>query len=148
MIVGVHVAFAGFSIFQAIGGLFILTISGSVLAMIVLLTPHVNTSNEFPQTDVKGKINTTWFRHQLITANDIDNSNWLTRNFMGNFNFHVAHHLFPKISSVYAPEVTQVLKSFSEKNNLPYKSYPISIAFKKHYALIRKNALSFHEMDL
>ena len=148
MILVIPVAFIGVSILQGIGGLLSLTISGSVLAMIVLLTPHINVGNEFPQIDTNGKINTTWLRHQLITTNDIDNSNWLTRNFMGNFNFHVAHHLFPNVSSVYAPEVTQVLKSFCEKHDLPYKSYPISTAFKKHYQLIRKNAFAFHEMDL
>ncbi|WP_053989835.1 fatty acid desaturase [Mangrovimonas sp. TPBH4] len=141
-------AFAKTHILQALGGLLCLTISGSILAMIVLLTPHINVSNEFPQTNSKGKINTSWFRHQLITTNDIDNSNWFTRNFMGNFNFHVVHHIFPHISSVYTPEVTSLLKSFCKKNNLPYKSYPLSLALKKHYELICKNALSFHEMDL
>ena len=148
IILVIPVAFAGVSILQVIGGLLFLTISGSVLAMIVLLTPHINVSNEFPKIDANGKINTSWFRHQLITTNDIDNSNWLIRNFMGNFNFHVAHHLFPNISSVYAPEITQLLKSFCEKHSLPYKSYPISTSFKKHYQLIRKNAFAFHEMDL
>lgn len=148
IILVIPVAFAGVTILQAIGGLLFLTISGSLLAMIVLLTPHINVGNEFPQIDVNGKISTSWFRHQLITTNDIDNSNWLIRNFMGNFNFHVAHHLFPNISSVYAPEITQMLKSFCRKHNLPYKSYSISTSFKKHYQLIRKNAFAFQEMDL
>lgn len=142
------VAFADTSIIQAIIGLLFLTISGSVFAMFVLLTPHINISNEFPHIESNGKISTTWFRHQLIATNDISNYNWLTKNFMGNFNFHVAHHLFPNISSVYAPEVTMVLKSFCKKHNLPYKAYPMSMVLKKHYQLIRKNAFAFHEMDL
>jgi linoleoyl-CoA desaturase len=148
MIVGIPIIFAGFSVFQTIIGLIILTVSGSILAMIVLLTPHINSGNEFPQTDLEGKINVSWFRHQLITTNDIDNSNWYTRNVMGNFNYHVAHHLFPKISSVYAPEVTEILKSFCKEHNLPYKSYPMKVAFKKHYELIRKNAIAFHQIDI
>ena len=47
--------FAGFSFLQAFIGLLILTISGSILAMIVLLTPHVNTSNKFPVANSNNK---------------------------------------------------------------------------------------------
>jgi linoleoyl-CoA desaturase len=148
IIVIIPMTLTDISVVQAIGGLLFLTISGSILAMIVLLTPHVNSSNEFPQLDLNDNINTTWFRHQLISTNDIDNSNWFTRNFLGNFNFHVAHHLFPNISCVYAPEITQVLKSFCKNNNLPYRSYPMSVAFKKHYELIKKNAFAPLEEDL
>ncbi len=139
--------FAEFSLIQSLGGFIILTVSCSILAMIVLLTPHVNSGNEFPLTDKNGEIDTSWFRHQLISTNDIDNTNWFIRNVMGNFNYHLAHHLFPRISSVYAPEVTQVVKSFLQKHQLPYKSYPLSISLRKHHELIRNNALHIHETD-
>lgn len=148
MFMVVPVAYKGMPIMLAIGGLFFLTVSGSILAMAVLLTPHINIGNEFSNVNTKGEIDITWFNNQLVATNDIDYCNWLTRNFMGNFNFHVVHHLFPNLSSVYAPEATKVLKSFCEEYGLPYKSYPMSLAFKKHYQLIQKNAISFHEMDL
>ncbi len=148
IILGIPVFFLNIPVVQALCGLVMLCVSGSLLAMIILLTPHVNSGNEFPKAEEGGVIKMTWLEHQLISTNDIDNSNWITRNIMGNFNFHIAHHLFPKISSVYAPEITEVVKSFCLKNNLPYKSYPISVAFKKHYELIRKNALEFSEMDI
>jgi linoleoyl-CoA desaturase len=147
MIVFVPYQFFDFSFLQAFCGLLFLTVSGSILAMFVLLTPHINSGNEFVQIDKDGKINTSWFRHQLITTNDIENSNWFIRNIMGNFNYHLAHHLFPKVKSVYAPEVTLVVKSFLKENHLPYKSYSLSKSFKKHYELIRKNAFNLEELD-
>lgn len=139
--------FAEFSLTQALGGFIILTVSGSILAMIVLLTPHINSGNEFPLIDNHGKIHTSWFLHQLVSTNDIDNTNWFIRNVMGNFNYHLAHHLFPRISSVYAPEVTQVVKSFLLKHQLPYNSYPLRVSLRKHYQLIRNNALNIHKTD-
>ncbi len=130
-----------FSIIQVLIGFLLLTFSGSILAMVILLTPHVNYDNEFPVMDDNGNISISWLRHQLITTNDISNTNWFIRNVMGNFNYHLAHHLFPRISSVYAPEVTQLVKTFLQENDLPYRSYPLGTSFKKHYQLIRGNAI-------
>jgi linoleoyl-CoA desaturase len=134
------------TLIQAIMGLLILTISGSLLAMIVLLTPHVNSSNKFPVVNSNNEFQYSWLRHQLNSTNDIKNTNWFIRNIMGNFNYHIAHHLFPKISSVYAPEITQVIKTFLLKNNLPYRSYTLSVSFKKHYELICNNANKIKEL--
>lgn len=148
LILGIPIFFLNISIIQAISGLVILSISGSILAMVILLTPHVNCNNEFPKTDSEGNLALSWFQHQLISTNDINTSNWFTRNLMGNFNFHLIHHLFPKIPSVYAPELTEVLKVFCIKYDLQYKSYPLSTAVRKHYELIRKNAISLAELEL
>ena len=119
-----------------------LTLAGSVLAMIVLLTPHVNAENDFPVPDENRMLENSWFLHQLRTTNDIKNTNWFVRNFMGNFNYHLSHHLFPNISAVYAPEVTEVIREFLDENGLPYKSYSIKDSLAKHFQLIRSNASS------
>lgn len=140
MIVFVPWLFFGFTFIQGIAGLLILTFAGSILAMLVLLTPHINTGNEFPLTDEKGVLPASWLRHQLMCTNDISFSNWFTRNILGNFNYHVAHHVFPGISSVYAPEVTEVLRGYAASHNLPYKSLSIGVSFRMHYDLIRYNA--------
>ena len=133
--------FTEFTLVQVILGFLLLSFSGSILAMLILLTPHINSDNAFPVITKNGKIDMSWLRHQLITTNDISNTNWFIRNVMGNFNYHLAHHLFPKISSVYAPEVTSLVKSHLEKNDIPYRSYPLGVTLKKHYQLIREIAL-------
>jgi linoleoyl-CoA desaturase len=148
MIVGVPFFVAGFSLLQSIFGILIMTITGSILALFVLLTSHINVTNHFPVPEPSGEIPFSWFRHQFLTTNDIDNTNWFICNIMGNFNYHLAHHLFPRISSVYAPEVTSVLKEFALVHNLPYRSLPLSVALKKHYQLIRDNAHPIDEIEL
>ena len=113
----------------------------SLTAMLILLTPHINSGNEFPKINTKGEIPMSWLRHQLIVTNDISTCNWFTRNVLGNFNFHVAHHIFPRISSVYAPEVTAAVEAFLLEHNLPYRTYPLVKSFRMHYQLIKANAI-------
>ncbi|MDU8885223.1 fatty acid desaturase [Yeosuana sp. MJ-SS3] len=131
----------------AIGALCIMLTVGSVFALLSLLTPHANETNQFPIPSENGEVDTSWLNHQFITTNDISLNNWFTKHFMGNFNFHLAHHLFPKISSVYAPEVTEVIKQYASKNNLNYRSYGLFEALKYHYRLIKANALDFNVFE-
>lgn len=140
MTVALPVLLTGIPLWQSLLGLLVLTVSGSLLSMVVLLTPHINTGNVFPQVDETGIIPLTWIRHQFISVNDISNTNWFIRNVMGNFNYHLAHHILPHFSSVYAPEITAEVKAFAEENGFPYRSYTLSESFRKHSQLIRINA--------
>jgi linoleoyl-CoA desaturase len=133
----------GVAIGQAVAALCLFMISGSLFAMLVLLTPHANDQSDFPSPDDKGLLPTSWFKHQFRTTNDLSASNWFTKQCMGNFNFHVVHHLFPNISSVYAPEATEVIKQYAMHHNLEYKSYGLLKSLNHHYKLIKKNAFDF-----
>ncbi|HMC01182.1 MAG TPA: fatty acid desaturase [Flavobacteriaceae bacterium] len=140
----------GVEIHVSITALCFMFVSGSIFAMLSLLTPHVNDKNEFPIQDSEGKLNISWLEHQFITTNDLSLSNWFTRNLMGNFNFHLSHHLFPKISSVYAQEVTKVIQDYANENGFSYRTYKLTNALKYHYKLIKANALDlgFFEEDM
>ncbi|HEX5023816.1 MAG TPA: fatty acid desaturase [Agriterribacter sp.] len=121
----------------------IMIFTASVFALMVLLPPHANTESEFPAPDAEKKLPHTWLMHMLITTNDVTGNNWFTRNVMGNFNYHVAHHLFPNIHHCYYPEITNVLKQLSLQNNLPYRSYSMFTSLKKHYLLLKQNRADF-----
>lgn len=140
MMIILPVVLAGVSLQQSLLGLVFLCVSGSLLAMVVLLTPHINTGNLFPEVDEKGIIPLTWLNHQFASVNDISNTNWFIRNVMGNFNYHLAHHILPRFSSVYAPEITAAVKAFAAEHGFPYRSYTLSDSFRKHSRLIRNNA--------
>lgn len=114
----------------------------SILALLVLLTPHVNDTNEFPKVEDENQLSNSWFMHQLVTTNDVTTSNCLTKFLMANFNFHIAHHLFPNISFVYAPEVTKIIKNYTDEHDLPYRSYSLTTALKYHYRLIKSNSVT------
>lgn len=122
-------------------------ICAGIFALIILLTPHVNTTNKFPQYDNSGTLPDSWLLHQLLTTNDVSSNNWFTRNLMGNFNYHIAHHLFPRLPGVFAPYITNTIRQFAADNNLPYRTYSLKYALWSHYNLIRKNAIGIEILD-
>lgn len=128
---------------QAIAAFLIMMFTASIVSLLVLLSPHASTESDFPIPDEKGLMPTGWFRHQLSCTNDVKEDNWFIRFFMGCFNYHIAHHLFPSVNHVYYPEVTQLIKQFAANNNLPYRQFPLTTSLRNHYKLLRTNA--FHE---
>jgi linoleoyl-CoA desaturase len=127
---------------QIITGFIIMIFTASVFSLMVLLSPHANTSSAFPLPDERNNLPDTWMMHMLYTTNDITNDNWFIRFFMGCFNYHVAHHLFPNINHIYYPEVTGLLKQYAAKYDLPYRQYPLGVSLAKHYRLLKENGVT------
>ncbi len=126
-----------------IGAFCLLIFSASVFALIVLLPPHANTESEFPVPDSQKKLPYGWMLHMLKTTNDVNGESWFTRFVMGNYNYHIVHHLFPNIHHAYYPEITQALKRLSDQYGLPYRSYPLLTSLSNHYLLLRQNRAEF-----
>jgi linoleoyl-CoA desaturase len=135
--------FLGISWGEAISAFLIMVFTASVISLLVLLSPHASTESEFPVPDESGKMPTPWYVHQLSCTNDVKEDNWFIRFFMGCFNYHIAHHLFPSVNHVYYPEITQIIQRFAVRNHLPYRQYPLATSLKNHYLLLKNNA--FHE---
>ncbi len=126
---------------QSIVAFLIMIFTASIVSLIVLLTPHANTESYFPVPDNDGKMETSWFMHQLKCTNDVKEDNWFTRFFMGCFNFHIAHHLYPHVNHVYYPEVTEIIKKYAQENNWPYKQFKLTTTLNNHYKLLKQNAV-------
>ncbi|MFL9482101.1 fatty acid desaturase family protein [Chitinophagaceae bacterium LWZ2-11] len=125
---------------QIFTAFFIMLFTASLFSLLVLLSPHANIESEFPTTDDAGRLPYSWLNHQLQTTNDVREDNWFIRFFMGCFNYHIAHHLFPSINHVYYPEVTRIIEDFANENNLPYRKVPLGVSLKNHYKLLKRNA--------
>ncbi|MGB8374601.1 MAG: fatty acid desaturase [Salegentibacter sp.] len=123
-----------------IGGFILMVLTASLLSLLVLLSPHANVYSEFPQPDEKGNMPYSWFEHQLQCTNDISNDNFFIRFFMGCFNFHIAHHLFPDIHHIYYPEVTVLIEDYTKEHHLPYRKQSLFRSLAGHYSLLKKNA--------
>jgi linoleoyl-CoA desaturase len=119
----------------------IMMFTASITSLMVLLSPHATPESAFPLPDEKGVLPDSWLLHQLTTTNDVSSDNWFIRFFMGSFNYHIAHHLFPHINHVYYPEVTSVIAAFAEEHQLPYRTFTLSDSLLNHYRLLKANAL-------
>jgi len=132
----------GITWLQALTGFLLMLFTASIFSLLVLLSPHANTSSEFPLPGETNELPDSWMMHMLKTTNDITHNNRFTRFFMGCFNFHVAHHLFPKINHVYYPEVTALLKAYAARHNWPYREYSLAESLGKHYRLLKQNGVT------
>ncbi len=123
----------------ALGAFLAMMFTASIFSLLILLSPHANTSNEFPLPDPDNTLPYPWFEHQLRHTNDVVENNWFTRFVLGNFNFHVAHHLFPSINHVFYPEVTEILREVALAHGLPYRAFPLRKTLVDHYKLLKRN---------
>jgi linoleoyl-CoA desaturase len=123
---------------EVLGAFLLLLFSASIFSLLVLLSPHANIHAEFP-LEKDNELPYDWMTHMLKTTNDITSDNWFTRFFMGCFNYHVAHHLFPNVNHVYYPQITHLLKDYAHRYHLPYREYPLWRSLKNHYRLLKQN---------
>jgi len=130
----------GIPLLQVLLGFIVLTFTASIISLMVLLPPHANVHNMFPETKDNFNMETSWLEHQLNTTSDISTHNWFIAIFMGNFNYHIAHHLFPSLSYVHIPLATEVIKEYASKNRLRYKQFGLWESLKNHYKLVKQNS--------
>ena len=130
---------AGVSWWQAITAFLLMVFTATVFSLIILLSPHANIDHDFPLPDHGNHLPESWFMHQINHTNDVVHDNWFIRFFMGSFNYHVAHHLFPAVSHLYYPEITQAIKEKAERHHLPYKSFSLGYTLVSHYRLLKRN---------
>jgi linoleoyl-CoA desaturase len=115
--------------------------TASIFSLSVLLPPHANIESEFPVPGKNNQLPHSWMMHMMLTTNDIKGNNFFTRFFMGCFNFHVVHHLFPNVNHIYYPELTQKLMQFAEEYHLPYRRFSLLTSLKNHYRLLKQNGI-------
>lgn len=143
--IGIPILFFQISWKLALGAWFLQIIVASSFALFVLLPLHPLVDNEFPLLDKESQLPYSWIRHQFEVTNDLANNNKFIRYVLGNFNYHVAHHLFPNYSYEYYDEITDEIEKFAREHQLNYKKYPLTVALRMHYELLKNNATSIQE---
>ena len=143
MMVGVPVWLTPFTLVQVLLALLGLMMMAGLFGLVILLPPHVNTYSQFPVASDDMDVEHSWLYHQLVTTNDVNLNNWFSRHLMANFNYHLIHHLFPKLSYVYAAEATMALRKYCLENDLPYRSISLFRALTAHFQLIFRNQVEF-----
>ncbi len=119
---------------------FILTVSGSLVITMVLLSTHVGEDANFPEPDEQGVLPYSWSYHQVITSSDFSTNNGVITHLFGGFNHHVIHHLFPHICHIHYTKLTPILKEVCIEYNVPYRSKTYLIpAIISHFKLLKRN---------
>lgn len=119
----------GFVLMHMIGGLY--------LTMVFQLA-HVVEGPEQHHAPTDGMIENSWAVHQLSTTANFANQSKVATWLMGGLNFQIEHHLFPGISHVHYPRISEIVKSTAEEFGMPYHEYKrFGQAFRSHFRQLK-----------
>lgn len=111
----------------------------SAFGIMALLSTHADEYAEFPTPPEDGQMEMTWAAYQVASTKDFSTESRLANILFGGFNHHVAHHLFPAVAHTYYPSITPIIRKYAKEYNLPYRSYPLLVAVRSHFMLLKKN---------
>jgi len=150
-----HISFWGFKLLHAllfvalpiylvgvipwlIGFLVFALFAGFVLSVVFQLA-HTVEHTHFPQADIDtNKMEDEWAIHQLKTTANFATRNKLISWWVGGLNFQIEHHLFPKISHIHYPAISQIIKNTCRDFGIPYIEYPrMRLALASHIKHLR-----------
>jgi linoleoyl-CoA desaturase len=131
------IMFSGYSTSAVITTYLIFIGSISVFFAFTLGGSHISAEAEFGHTNEDNEIEQSYFRHQMSACIDFNSESKMMGYFFGGLNTHVAHHLFPKMSPVYYPGISKIIKNLSKKYQMPYKETTVLKLWKNHYQHIK-----------
>ncbi|MEO6132498.1 MAG: acyl-CoA desaturase [Saprospiraceae bacterium] len=114
-------------------------IMGLSLTIIFQLAHLVeNTHFEEAEKDVK-QISSEWAVHQVVTTSNFATDNKILSWCAGGLNFQIEHHLFPFVSHIHYPAISEMIRNECSRHNLPYHCYPtLGKAFISHIHFMKK----------
>jgi linoleoyl-CoA desaturase len=124
-----------------LGLIVIHVVMGVTLAIFTQLA-HINDCVDFPKpSGERPRMENRWAAHQLRTTMNFGNQNWLLNWFIGGLNFQIEHHLFPRISHTYYPEISGIVRRTAQEYGLQYNySEGLFAAIASHFRLVRRLA--------
>jgi linoleoyl-CoA desaturase len=105
-------------------GFLIITFICGLAISIVFQLAHVVEGTQFhvaSQQGVKGE--QEWAVHQISTTANFATSSKSLHWLLGGLNFQIEHHLFPRVSHVHYPQVSQLVKEVCREYNIVYHEY-------------------------
>lgn len=137
--------FVAYLLFQFVTSFqFVLTFTGS----------HLNEGMVFVEPGADNRIPHSFLEHALRTSLDFHPTNPLLSFWLGGFNSHVAHHMFPNVCSVHYPALTRIIQRTCAEYGMPYKEISIDKLFVRHFRYLKElgrdaespNAAYLHRM--
>lgn len=113
-------------------------ISGIILTTVFQLA-HTLENTDHPMPDPDGIIHNDWAIHQMHTTVNFSRENkWLSW-YVGGLNFQIEHHLFPKISHVHYPAISEIVKETAKEFNIPYlENKTFGSALASHFRYLKQ----------
>lgn len=106
-------------------GFLVMTLVAGFVLSIVFQLAHTVEQTEFPVTNEStNRLPDEFAAHQIKTTANFATRNKLISWLVGGLNFQIEHHLFPKISHVHYPAISEIVKRVCFEYQLQYIEYP------------------------
>ena len=99
-------------------GFLLMHLVQSVFLLFTFFMTHHVLKTTYPETDENGIIQISWLMNQVSSSNDMHPFSETANFFLGGFNNHIAHHLFPHIHHIHYPRLNKVLYRTLEENGI------------------------------
>jgi len=138
LFIGLPIYFCGFTPWL-IGFLINAGVAGFLLSIVFQLA-HTVDETSFPvPLQPFNKIEDEWALHQLKTTADFATKNKFISWWLGGLNFQVEHHLFPKISHIHYPVVSNIVRKTCAALGVPYLEHSkMHLAIASHISYLKK----------
>lgn len=122
-----------------IGYLVISFVCGFIIAVVFQLA-HIVEDAQFSTPDKESfKIDEEWAVHQIKTTANFATKSKIVSWFTGGLNFQVEHHLFPRISHIHYPKISQFVRETCEQFNIAYLEFPTVLsAVRSHVVHLKQ----------
>jgi linoleoyl-CoA desaturase len=114
-------------------------VQGVVLSVVFQLA-HCVDEAKFPAPQPEtGIMENEWAVHQVLTTVDFARRSKLAGWYTGGLNFQIEHHLFPRISHVHYPAVSQIVEETCREFGVPYAANETFLgAVASHYRFLKR----------
>ena len=114
-------------------------VAGIVLSYVFQLA-HAVEGPEFDSVGMNDKvIESEWAVHQIKTTANFSPRNKVLSWFVGGLNFQIEHHLFPRISHIHYPALSEIVQAHCKQFNLPYHCFPnLRMAVASHVRTMKQ----------
>jgi linoleoyl-CoA desaturase len=103
----------------------------------VLIATHLCMETQFPVVDENGYLPGDYYVHQLATSLDYSPTSKICNWFLGGFNSHAAHHLYPKLPHTTYTVLSKYIEQRAKQFNIPYNKLDLVSAIRSHYKYLR-----------
>lgn len=118
-----------------------------VMLSIVFQIEHMVAGLSRPTVDVDGAVDRDWATSQVEGAANVACGNRLLTWYTGGLNFHIEHHLFPRVSHVHYPALAPIVREVAAAHGLHYVELPtVRAGLRAHVEFLR--ALGARPVDV
>jgi linoleoyl-CoA desaturase len=113
-------------------------VQGLSLSVVFQLAHTTDQTESYSQEQTGTAAGKEWAVHQVETTANFARNNRLLTWYVGGLNHQIEHHLFPRISHIHLPSISDIVEQVCREHGVRYRVHPtMTGAIASHYRWLR-----------